>query len=164
MRRVRVIEPLAVIPITDESGKAFKGYKGDANYRFDVWEIPGGIWKAEVISLFDAHSGAFTSAIRADCPTARKVLRLHQGDLVAYDDDVFGSGIGRVVKFGQSGTIYFAPHNEAGSLKARDAAPKDVDPFRYFSASASRLKKSRVRQVRVDELGHVWDPLKPIGS
>lgn len=164
IRRVRVIEPLAVIPITDESGKPFKGYKGDANYRFDVWELPGGIWKAEVISLFDAHSGMFASAIKANHPTARKVLRLHQGDLVAYDDEVFGSGIGRVVKFGQRGDIYFAPHNEAGALKARDATPKDIDPFKYFSAGASRLKKSNVRQVRVDELGRVWDPLKRITS
>ena len=49
------LEPLSVIPIRDKAGRAYKGYKGDANYRYDVWELAGGKWVAEVVSMFDAH-------------------------------------------------------------------------------------------------------------
>src|SRR3546814_282601 len=37
IRRVRVREGLKVIPVRDKSGVAYKGYKGEANARFDVW-------------------------------------------------------------------------------------------------------------------------------
>ena len=46
--------------------------------------------------------------------------------------------------------------NEAGALKTRDAAPDD--PFKYSSPTAGGLKRLRARQVRIDELGRVWDP------
>lgn len=42
LRHVRVREPLNVIPIRDKAGRAYKGYKGDANARFDVWRMPDG--------------------------------------------------------------------------------------------------------------------------
>ena len=156
IRAARVIEPLSVIPITDQAGNAYKGYKGDANYRYDVWELPNSRWKAEVVTMFDAHRKDWRSAVKQAFPTARKVLRLHQGDMVAYDDEVHGSGIGRVVKFRQSGGITLAPHNEGGALKSRDADPDD--PFKYFEASPTRLKAASARQVRIDEIGRVFDP------
>lgn len=49
-------------------------------------------------------------------------------------------------------------HNEAGDLKRRDAAPNDQDPFKYTAPTPGGLKKLRVRQVRIDELGRVLDP------
>ncbi|MEJ8631393.1 hypothetical protein P0F65_19580 [Sphingomonas sp. I4] len=55
IRRVRVTEPLTVIPIRDRNGRAYKGYKGDSNYRYDVWEMPDGKWRCQVVSMFDAH-------------------------------------------------------------------------------------------------------------
>ncbi|MCB8828615.1 hypothetical protein LJD47_26745, partial [Escherichia coli] len=55
IRRVRIIEPLTVIPIRDAAGRAYKGYKGDSNSRYDVWEMPDGKWRATVVSMFDAH-------------------------------------------------------------------------------------------------------------
>lgn len=158
MRAVRVIEPLAVIPIRDAFGQAYKGYKGDANYRYDVWERPDGSWVADVISMFDAHSGTYESPIKHAFPTARKILRLHQNDMVRFNDDKVGKGIARVVKFGKSGSIYLALHNEAGALKARDSLPQEDDPFKYFTASASRLKSAQARQVQIDELGRIRDP------
>ncbi len=158
MRHVRLIEPLTIIPITDDQGRAYKGYKGDANYRYDVWELPNGKWVADVISMFDAHSLAGESKVKREFPTARKIMRLHQGDMVAYDDDKHGAGIGRVVKFDQAGSVYLAAHNESGALKARDAASPDDDPFKYFKAAPSRLKKSKVRKVHINELGYIRDP------
>jgi CRISPR-associated endonuclease Csn1 len=64
----------------------------------------------------------------------------------------------RVVKFSADGTIVLAPPNEGGALKARDAAPRDQDPFKYVYSSAGGLKKLKARQVRVDPLGRVFDP------
>ena len=64
----------------------------------------------------------------------------------------------RVVKFSTNGSIIFAPPNEAGPLKARNEASDDQDPFRYYQAAASSLKKAKARQVRIDALGRVFDP------
>ncbi|MFX9015993.1 hypothetical protein ABTN29_20095, partial [Acinetobacter baumannii] len=58
LRRVRVREPLTVIPIRDRSGRAYKAYTGDANARFDVWRLPNGKWVSAVVSMFDAHQGS----------------------------------------------------------------------------------------------------------
>lgn len=158
IRRVRVTEPLSVIPISNAEGKTYKGYKGDANFRFDVWELKDGKWVAEVITMFDAHRAGWTSPIRESNPTARKVLSLHQNDMVAYEHPGGGHTIGLVVKFGVNGQVTLVPHKETSDLKRRDALPQDVDPFKYYSPTAGGLKKIKLRQVRVDETGRVFDP------
>lgn len=158
LRRVRLIEPLKVIPIKGPDGVPYKGYKGDSNYRYDVWELPDGTWRAEVLTMFDAHQPGKTSAVRDGCPTARKVLCLHQDDIIAIETETAGRELRRVVKFGQNGQITLAAPNEAGDLKRRNDAPDDVDPFHYSSPTAGGLKKLKARQVRVDELGRVQDP------
>lgn len=154
IRHVRIIEPLKTIPIRDKDGRIYKGYKGDSNYRIDVWALKGGNWVTEVVSTFDVHRQGWQSAIRTDNPTARKILSVKQGDIVAIDHDE-GRRILRVVKFTE-GTICLAEHNEAGSLKARDANKDDT--FKYVYLSASSLKKRGARQVRIDEIGQVSDP------
>ena len=55
IRRVRVREPLSVIPIRDKAGRVYKAYKGDSNARFDVWRLPDGKWVSDIVSMFDAH-------------------------------------------------------------------------------------------------------------
>lgn len=156
IRHVRMVEPLAVIPIRDRDGNVYKGYKGDANFRYDVWELIDGRWTAEVVTMFYAHRPDWTSQVRANHPAARKVLSLKQNDLVAYVHPSDGPTIGRVVKFNTAGQIYFATHNEAGALKARDA-DKD-DPFKYFQKAASGLRDIEARQIRIDAAGRVFDP------
>ncbi len=156
MRRVRVIEPLSVIGIRDREGKAYKGYKGDANYRYDVWRLPDGKWKADVISMFDAHQPQDGKSPRRPHPAARRVMSLHRDDMVRYEHPTLGLITARVVKFGQNGQITLAAHNEAGELKSRDS--DGADPFKYYSPTAGGLKKAKARQVRIDELGRVWDP------
>jgi CRISPR-associated endonuclease Csn1 len=156
IRHVRVIEPLSVIPIRDPAGRPYKAYKGDANYRYDVWELPNGKWVHEVVSMFDAHRLDWQSAVRDGNPAARKVLSLHQNDLVAYEHPRDGHTIGRVVKFSASGQLTLAGNREGGALKARDADPED--PFKYFYKSGSAMKEIKLRQVRVDETGRVFDP------
>ncbi|MGE4432132.1 MAG: type II CRISPR RNA-guided endonuclease Cas9 [Sphingobium sp.] len=158
IRRVRMVEPLTVIPIRDREGRTYKGYKGDSNYRYDVWELPDGKWVSEVVSMFEAHQPGWTSAVRANHPTARKMLSLHQDDLVAIEREGEERTLMRIVKFGQSGQITLAAHRESGDLKRRDAASNDNDPFKYFAPTCGGLKKVKARQVRVDELGRVLDP------
>jgi CRISPR-associated endonuclease Csn1 len=158
IRRLRVIEPLDIIPIRDRMGRAYKGYKGDSNYRFDVWELADGKWVPDVVSMFDVHQPGHLSPVRAAHPTARKVLSLHQNDIVAIEPEDGARKLMRVVKFGQSGQITLAAPNESGDLKRRDAAPNDSDPFKYVSPTAGGLRKVKARQVRIDELGRVSDP------
>ncbi len=156
IRRVRMTEALAVIPIRDAEGKIYKGYKGDANFRYDVWETLDGKWTAEVVPMFDAHRPGWQSAFHASNPTARRVLSLQQNDMTAYEHPQDGYTIGRVVKFNTAGMIYFSAHKESGSLKARDADRED--PFKYFTKSANGLKEARCRQIRIDATGRVFDP------
>jgi CRISPR-associated endonuclease Csn1 len=156
VRRVRMVESLSVIPIRDKEGRAYKGYKGDANYRYDVWETLDGKWHSEVVSMFDAHRPEWQSAFHASNPTARRVLRLQQNDMVAYEHPKDGYTIARVVKFSNDKRIYFGAHKESGSLKARDADKSD--PFSYFAKANGGLKEIKCRQVRIDAAGRVFDP------
>ncbi len=155
IRHVRVLETLSVIPIRNTEGRAYKAYKGDANYRYDVWELPSGKWVEEIVSMFEAHQAGWTSRVHADNPAARRVLSLHQNDMVAYEHPFDGYTIGRVVKF-SSGMVAFAGNREGGALKARDADKEDT--FKYFYKAAGAMKGVKMRQVRVDETGLLFDP------
>ncbi len=154
IRRVRVREPLNVIPILDKTGRAYKAYKGDSNARYDVWQMPDSTWTARVISTFDAHKG--DTAPERPHPAAKKVLSLRQNDLIALQRREGTREILRVVKFGLNGAMVLAPHNEAGALKARDV--NGNDPFKYVNTSASGLKRDKARQIRINPLGHILDP------
>lgn len=155
IRRVRVTEPLNVIPIRDKSGQIYKGYKGDSNYRYDVWELPDGKWVSEVVSMFDAHQPGWQSIIRSENPVARKVLSLHRDDVLAIERNGDARELVRVVKFSEK-QFTVAPPNDGGALKARD---KDKDDrFKYSYPSPNTLKAWRARQVRIDEIGRVMDP------
>lgn len=167
IRRLRVREALKVIPINDASGRAYKAYKGDANARYDVWRMPDGKWVSSwkdrdgkshsgVVSMFDAHQASHAN--QRPHPAAKRVLSLRQNDLIAIEPHGQPRKIMRVVKFSGGGQITFAEHQEAGPLKARDATSSDVDPFKYFYSSASGLQKANARQIRIDELGRVFDP------
>lgn len=159
IRRVRVLEPLSVIPIHDREGRAYKGVKGDSNHCYEVWRMPDGKWTAKVVSTFDANQPGDGVDTRPH-PAARKIMRLHQNDLVALQKD--GDRlIARVVKFRQSGQVNLAPHSEAGDLKRRDGTPNEEDPFKYLNLSPTSLKASSARKIRVDESGRVFDPGPP---
>ncbi len=154
IRRVRVREALGVIPIRDRSGRAYKGYKGDSNARFDVWRLPDGKWVSHIVSMFEAHQSSV--ADQRPHPAAKKVLSLRQNDMLAIQRSGGAAEIVRVVKFSTNGAITLAGQTEAGPLKARDATADD--PFKYISATGGGLRKLKARQVRVDPLGRVFDP------
>jgi len=155
IRRVRVLETLNVIPIKNAEGLVYKGYKGNANYRYDVWQTLNGKWIGEVVPVFDIHQPGWQSKVHAENPTAKKVLSLQQNDMVVYESPDQHYTIGRVVKFNLDGRIYFAPHSEA-NVDKRDRDKED--PFKYFVRTPSGLKNIHCRQVRVDVIGQIFDP------
>ena len=156
IRRLRVRTGLNVVPITDQQGRPYKAFKGDANCRFDVWQLPCGKWVAQVITMLAAHRPML--APERPHPAARRIMSLFQNDVIAIERSDGGREIMRVVKFAVSGQVSLAAHNEAGPLKLRSAKPAELDPFKYVSPTAGGLKRLKARQVRIDMLGRLFDP------
>ena len=155
VRRVRMIEELAVVPVKDRrTGKPYKAYKPDGNAFAEIYELPNGSWKAAVVRRFDANQPGYNAAQDRPHPAAKKVMRLHIDDMVAIND-VGRRRVMRVVKMSGQ-TIVMADHNEAGPLKARDADKNDS--FKYFAKSAGALKELSLRKIGVDEIGRITDP------
>lgn len=156
IRHVRIAEVENPIWITHGDGRHRKGYLPGGNDRFDVWELPDGKWDAEVVTTFDAHRPDFVPRMRSDNHNARKIMSLKKGDMVAYDDPDGGERVIAIVrKFDQRNKqLYLDPHNEAGNLDQREKQ-KTYKPLRPMP---NPLKKYRPRQVRVDEIGQVFDP------
>lgn len=154
VRRVRVVERLAAIPISDSAGRPYKAYKGDSNHCYDIFEKPDGKWGGVVVSTFDANQPGPDVSPRAAAPDAVPVMRLHKDDALA-----LGEGperrVLRVVKF-SAGQIVLAEHFEGGNLKARDAAAPEEDPFKYLAASPEGLRKLGARKVFVNPIGRVF--------
>jgi CRISPR-associated endonuclease Csn1 len=156
VRRVRVIESLTVIPIKDQNGRIYKGYKGDSNYRYDIWELPNGKWVSQIISMYNAHQPVEPDRPH---PAAKRIMQLHRDDVLGIERTEGQRELVRVVKFSEK-QFAVAPLNEGGALKARDA--DKGDPFKYIYPSPNTLKSWRGRKVGVDEIGRVRDPGFPM--
>lgn len=154
VRSVRICEELGVIPINDrKTGKPYKAYKPDGNEFAEVWALPDGKWRTLIVRRFDANQPAFNPA--RPHPTARKLMRLHIGDMAAIGEGA-ERRIVRVCKMStESGKeyIYLADHNE-GNVDARVRAKE----LKYFKESCEGLRKKRFRKVGVDEIGRLTDP------
>ena len=157
VRKVRILETLTVIPITDKEGNPYKAYKGDGNYCYDIYAAGNGRWSGDVISRFAANRPDFDPNAKHAADGTPLIMRIRGGDMLAIEDEgQEGSRkIMRVVKFSK-GKIALAAHMEAGALKARDK-DKD-DPFKYKTVSPSGLQKLRARIIHVDPAGRVFDP------
>jgi len=159
-KRVRIIEKLNLIPIKDRrNGVIYKGVKGDANYCYEIFPSDKNKWGGRIISRFDANQPGFNLFKHRTQKGEPLLMRLFNDDLVAMESEG-QSKIMRVVKMSGS-QIAFAEHFEGGSLKARDAAPKDEDPFKYTSVSPAGLHKRKARKVSVDPMGRLQDPGAP---
>lgn len=156
IRHVRIVEVENPIWITHGGGKHRKGYLPGGNDRFDVWELPDGRWDAEIVTTFDAHRSDFVPRMRQEHHNARKIMSLKKGDMVAYEDPDSGRRVIAIVrKFDQRNKqLYLDPHNEAGNLDRREK-DKTYTPLR---PRPNPLKSYRPRQVRIDEIGQVFDP------
>lgn len=156
IRHVRIAEVASPVWVTHGNGRHKKGYLPGGNDRFEVWELPDGKWDAEVVTTFDAHRPDFVPQMRLKHHNARKIMSLKKGDMVAYDDPESEERVIAIVrKFDQRNKqLYLDPHNEAGNLDERERA-KTYKPLR---PRPNPLKKLKPRQVRVDEIGQVFDP------
>lgn len=153
LRHLRVREPLNVIPIRDKAGHAYKAYKGDANARWELWRLPDGTLKTKVVTMFEAHQPAATTRPH---PAAKRLLALRQNDLIAAERGGAPRQILRVAGFNVAGRLTLAPANEAGNLKERDGLTDD--PFKYIYLQGRSVVNAKVRQVRIDPLGRLFDP------
>ncbi len=154
LRRVRLEETLqesARVPVADRDGKVFKAYKGDSNHCYEIWRLPGGKIKPQVITTFEAHQ---SGPAKRPHPAAKRLLRVFKRDMVAIERDG-ETVIGYVQSMHVKNGLFIAPHSEANA----DARDRDKDdPFRFIQMSAGPLVKANARRVRVDEMGRLQDP------
>lgn len=155
LRHVRVREALNVIPIRDGQGRAYKAYKGDANARLELWRLPDGSVKTRVVTMFEAHQRGQDDRPH---PAAKRLLNLRQNDLLAVERNGGPREILRVAGFNVQGRLTLAAANEAGNLKERDGQANDRDPFKYVYLSGKSIVNAKARQIRIDQLGRVFDP------
>ncbi len=152
IRRVRLIDAVKVIPIKDKTGTTYKGYKGDSNHCVEVWRLPDGKWKAEVLSTFDANQKGLGAS--RPHPAAKLVMRLFKRDMVALDHPKHGS-IQAVITKMSTQRLDLSPMNEANV----DARSRDTnDPFDYIRLGLGTLQKYGLHKIGIDALGRVTDP------
>ena len=157
--RCRVIEKLSVVQISDRSGHVYKGYKGDGNYCYEIYEAENGSWAGDIISNFVANQRPYahfkqdTKRFRKESFSGHKlVMRICANDTVAIENP--DRCLMRVAKM-TSGQISLADIREA-NVDARNRDKKDV--FKYMNKSPDRLRMLRARRVFIDAVGRVKDP------
>ena len=153
LRRVRLKESLqssARVEIEGPDGSPQKAYKGDSNHCFEIWLLPDGNIRAQVVSTFEAHG----SKARKPHPAAKFLLRLFKRDMVAIERDG-ETLICCVQKFDPANGIFLAPHTEANA----DARSRDRnDEFRLLQMGAKPAMNAKLRRIYVDEMGYFRDP------
>ncbi|UYV38688.1 type II CRISPR RNA-guided endonuclease Cas9 [Rhodobacteraceae bacterium D3-12] len=157
LRRVRLEETLrevARVEVKDKEGRPYKAYKGDSNHCYEIWRLPDGKIKPQVVTTFEAHQ---SGAEKKPHPAAKRLMRIFKRDMVVLERD--GKTIvGYVQKMKQNGSIFVAPHTEANA-DARDRDPKE--DFKLIQLGAGSLVKAKARRVVVDEMGRLRDPGPP---
>ncbi|QIE45190.1 type II CRISPR RNA-guided endonuclease Cas9 [Pseudohalocynthiibacter aestuariivivens] len=153
IRHVRLIETLqasARVEILDATGKPVKAYKGDSNHCYEIWRMPDGKAKAQVITTFEAHG----KIARRPHPAAKRLLRVFKRDMVVIEREC-EMLICYVQKFDPANGVFLAPHIEANV----DARNRDKnDPFRLRQMGTGPAIKAKIRRVYVDEMGRMRDP------
>lgn len=152
--RLRVHDRQSVVLIHDREGVAYKGYKGDGNYCYDIWLDETGKWTGEVISTFDAYQLSRQNKDWWKYLVGRNgqtlLMRLRKGDMlkINYEDCEM---IVRVAKF-TTGAISLSEHFQANV----DARVRDKqNDLKYISKTPGSLQKSLAKRVTVSPSGHV---------
>lgn len=156
VRRIRVLTRLgedSLAFISDKTGRVYKAYKTDGNAYMDVWLLPNGKTRGETVSRFDAHQGKFSSTVRTEYPTAKKLMRLHVNDMVA-----IGEGSERrIMRVKELSGQRIVAVDQTAAGKAKELP--------LYSKAAGQVIQAELRQVSVDILGHLRDggPFGPDG-
>ena len=166
VRRVRVLVRLgeeSLAFIRDGNGRVYKAYKTDGNAYMDIWLLPNGKTQGETVSRFDAHQPDFRSEVKAEHPTATKLMRLHVNDMIATGE----GGERRIsrVQFLSGQMVTAVDHNEGGNLHTRVRDKSPATRYVPLRVSASRMLQAGLRKVSVDVAGCVQDggPRGPVG-
>jgi CRISPR-associated endonuclease Csn1 len=149
IRRVRLSEKLKTIPIRDRHGKAYKGYKGDSNHCIEVWRLPDGKWKAELLTTYDAHQYGLGSS--RPHPAAGLLMRLFKKDVVQLEHPDRGHVTVSIAKI-SAARLDLAPLNEANT-DARSRSKDDT--FDYLRIGLGTFQKRALQKVHVDEIGRI---------
>ena len=129
----------------------FKAYKGDSNHCYEIWRLPDGNYKAQVITTFEAHQ---STPPRRPHPAAKRMMRIFKRDIVAIDHPKHGYLVCYVQKLTEGHGLFLVPNTESNA----DARNRDKnDPFKFIQMSATPLMKARLRRVFVDEIGQIRD-------
>jgi len=155
--RVRLLKKeAATVPIRDKTGRVYKAYSPGDNHHVDIWELPDGKWTGVGVTVFEANQDPRISEAKKPHPAARRVMRVHKGDLMKLERD----GLEKIYRVAQlapkNGRFVLAGHEDSGNLQKRHD-DKD-DSFRWVFESFGNLLKDSARLVRVDALGRVRDP------
>jgi CRISPR-associated endonuclease Csn1 len=160
--RVRLLKKEAdVIGIRDSAGRAYKAYSPGDNHHVDIWELPDGKWAGTGVTVFEANQDPRAAEAKKPHPAARRVMRVHKGDLMILEIEG-EEKIFRVVKLEPSEgnrRVVLAGHYDSGNLQKRNADTDDS--FRWTFATFGKMKERKARLVRVDETGRVLDPGPP---
>ena len=159
IRRLRVVEKLKVIPITDRLNKPYKYYKGDNNWGMEIYAYPEqnlkrgnpGNWEDQIVSLFDANKKDFKPGhTLKPHPAARLVMTLFVNDCLSVTE----GGRQKILRVQRlsHGSIILAEHNEANAdHRDRDKS----DKFQFIRKSAEPLRKLSARKVHISPTGRI---------
>lgn len=152
IRHVRLIEALDVIKIQDLDGRATKGYKGDSNLCYEIWKLPDGTFKPQVITTFEAHQAGTP---KRPHPAAKRVLRVFKRDMVALNHPKLGPLVCYVQKLDLANGLFLVPHVESNA----DARNRDkADSFKMIQMGCGPLIRANIRRIHVNEIGQIRDP------
>jgi CRISPR-associated endonuclease Csn1 len=152
LRRVRMIESLqesARIEIKGPDGTLVKAYKGDSNHCYEIWRLPDGKAKPQVITTYEANRGIS----RRPHPAAKRILKVSKRDMVAIEREG-RTIICAVQSLDINNGLLLAEHMEANVDARRD---DKSEPFKIIQMSVRTLLKAHIRRVSVDEIGRLRD-------
>lgn len=155
IRHVRVIEEIELVPIRNQRGLTYKGFKPDGNAYLEVFKAASGPeWESEIVTSFAANAQGngnhMTSGDTTEAPR-RKVIRLFRQDMIEIEHN--GQRHIFYVQKMSKATIALAEHFEANA-DSRDRDKKDSFNF-LRKANAELLRKAAVRFLVVTPAGRV---------
>ncbi|MEW5425085.1 type II CRISPR RNA-guided endonuclease Cas9 [Amorphus sp. 3PC139-8] len=154
IHRVRLLKTKQSVRVVEHGASYAKAYVSGGNHRVEIYELAGGEWLGEGVSVYDANRPGYRPGWPGDHPGARLVMRVHNGDLIEAD---FGEGRQIMRIYGLepiARRLRLAPHEAAGRIDERHEDPDD--PLRWTFATYARLKKAGARKVYVDPIGRVF--------
>lgn len=145
IRRVKIIEKLTVIPMSDKSGKVYKAYMGDSNAYYDIFRIPqSDKYDGEIVSTFDANQKGFIPNWQKKYPTAHLVMRLRMNDMIEMEHE--GKRKFMRVRKLSKGIITLVEHmkvTEIGRNHAPSKLKKANAVFVHISPSGRVMRRNR---------------------